>query len=250
MARRIVRAIRSGPNPGRFLRKDATSGRWQEVDDREAAWKASQALREKTRWASMMKKKKDAAAGGEEGSDTLDSTTTALALGDAIMMKEVVESATTNAAKKTKKRSSFIDTAEQAEEAESKVGDNSNGGANPNNLTKMAKCEHNSNTRSVVELNAPTEASHIAVPPVATLGGNKSESIDYLHPHTTNNDYITTTAYIVPKDEDILFGRGGRTNHHPGNVRLREIVDQYRPIYAGKSQHTPAHPQGRDGRFT
>ena len=250
MARRIVRAIRSGPNPGRFLRKDATSGRWQEVDDRETAWKASQALREKTRWASMMKKKKDAAAGGEEGSNTLDSTTTALALGDAIMMKEVVESATTNAAKKTKKRSSFIDTAEQAEEAESKVGDNSNGGANPNNLTKMAKCEHNSNTRSVVELNAPTEASHIAVPPVATLGGNKSESIDYLHPHTNNNDYITTTTYIIPKDEDVLFGRGGRTNHHPGNVRLREIVDQYRPIYAGKSQHTPAHPQGRDGRFT
>ena len=251
MARRIVRAIRSGPNPGRFLRKDATSGMWQEVADREAAWKASQALREKTRWASM--KRKDAAAaaaaGGEEGPDSLDTTTTALALGDAMMMKEVVESATTNAAKKKKKRSSFIDT-EQAEEAESKVGDNSNGGANPNNLTKMAKCEHNTNTRSVVELNAPTEASHIAVPPVATLGENKSESIDYLYPHTTNNDYITTTTYIIPKDEDVLFGRGGRTNHHPGNVRLREIVDQYRPIYAGKSQHTPAHPQGRDGRFT
>jgi len=41
----------------------------------------------------------------------------------------------------------------------------------------------------------------------------------------------TSTSDIFPKDEDILFGRGGRTNHHPGNKRLREIANSYRFTY-------------------
>lgn len=48
VARRIVRAIRYGPSPGRFLRKDAKNGMWYDVGDRHAAEKTSQALREKT----------------------------------------------------------------------------------------------------------------------------------------------------------------------------------------------------------
>lgn len=31
--------------------------------------------------------------------------------------------------------------------------------------------------------------------------------------------------------QSFLTGRGGRTNHHPGNVRLREIVNKYRFSY-------------------
>eukprot|EP00984_Skeletonema_dohrnii_P033446 scaffold30108_cov136-Skeletonema_dohrnii-CCMP3373.AAC.1 len=56
VARRIVKAIRTGKNPGRFLRK-GDDGKWQEVSDKEASWKASQALREKTRWSSMKQQK-------------------------------------------------------------------------------------------------------------------------------------------------------------------------------------------------
>ena len=210
MARRIVKAIRTGHNPGRFLRKDAF-GKWQEVDDREATWKASQALREKTRWASM---KMDT-----EGSYSSDP---AFALSDVMIstsMKVVVESATTNAVKKAKKRCA-INTQEKSEE-EFKEG---NSDTNTNNTTKKAKCE----TTGSIEVSVPTEASHIAVPPVESLTGKKAGAV-YLQPQI--NDCITT--YIIPKDEDVLFGRGGRTNHHPGNVRLREIVDQYRRIYAG-----------------
>jgi hypothetical protein len=210
VARRIVKAIRTGPNPGRFLRKDVL-GKWQEVDDKEATWKASQALREKTRWASM---KKDT-----EGSDSSD--TVAFALSDVMKstsMKEVV--ATTNAVKKIKKRSAIETQMMPDEELTEENSD-----ASTDSTKKKAKCE----TMGSIEIILPTEASHIAVPPVESLAGKKAGMV-YLQPQI--NDCITT--YIIPKDEDILFGRGGRTNHHPGNVRLREIVDQYRRIYAGE----------------
>lgn len=48
MARVIVRAIRNGDPPGRFLRKDETTGKWVDIGDKKAAEKTSQALREKT----------------------------------------------------------------------------------------------------------------------------------------------------------------------------------------------------------
>jgi hypothetical protein len=47
VARVIVRAIRNGDPPGRFLKKDEKSGKWLDVGDKKAAEKTSQALREK-----------------------------------------------------------------------------------------------------------------------------------------------------------------------------------------------------------
>jgi hypothetical protein len=48
VARVIVRAIRNGEPPGRFLRKDEKTGKWIDIGDRKAAEKTSQALREKS----------------------------------------------------------------------------------------------------------------------------------------------------------------------------------------------------------
>jgi len=47
VARVIVRAIRNGDPPGRFLKKDDKTGRWYDIGDKKAAEKTSQALREK-----------------------------------------------------------------------------------------------------------------------------------------------------------------------------------------------------------
>jgi hypothetical protein len=47
VARVIVRAIRHGDPPGRFLRKDEKTGKWFDIGDKKAAEKTSQALREK-----------------------------------------------------------------------------------------------------------------------------------------------------------------------------------------------------------
>jgi len=44
---RIVRAVRGGDRPGRFLKRDGRTGRWHEVGDRVAFRKTGQALREK-----------------------------------------------------------------------------------------------------------------------------------------------------------------------------------------------------------
>jgi hypothetical protein len=48
VARKIVKAIRCGSPPGRFLKKDPKNGMWYDVGDKHAAEKTSQALREKT----------------------------------------------------------------------------------------------------------------------------------------------------------------------------------------------------------
>jgi hypothetical protein len=49
IAQVIVRAIRNGDPPGRFIRKDNKTGKWVDIGDKEAATKTTQALREKTK---------------------------------------------------------------------------------------------------------------------------------------------------------------------------------------------------------
>jgi len=40
----------------------------------------------------------------------------------------------------------------------------------------------------------------------------------------------------TPHPHDVLSGRGGRVNSHPGNVHFREMVDSYKREYLGKHQ--------------
>ena len=35
----------------------------------------------------------------------------------------------------------------------------------------------------------------------------------------------------IPTDDDVLFGRGGYTNSHPGNIRFRAKALEFRPMY-------------------
>lgn len=175
VARRIVKAIRTGRNPGRFLRR-GDDGKWHEVSDKEAAWKASQALREKTRWSSMKQQK--AAQEIAEGSSKANE-----------LVEKVIEKATKSVNEKTNKKRKF----------------------------KEEEAAPSSQKRSA--LSAPTDTSQISIPDLSVarfccLRGSKA-----------------ALGSIIPRDEDVLFGRGGKTNHHPGNIRLRQIVLAYRSIY-------------------
>jgi hypothetical protein len=38
--------------------------------------------------------------------------------------------------------------------------------------------------------------------------------------------------YVNICDQDVLLGRGGRSNHHPGNKRYREEVENFRTLYS------------------
>jgi hypothetical protein len=37
--------------------------------------------------------------------------------------------------------------------------------------------------------------------------------------------------YVIPTDDDILMGRGGRSNNHPGNERYRQAIEELKPKY-------------------
>jgi hypothetical protein len=184
VARRIVKAIRTGKNPGRFLRK-GDDGKWQEVSDKEAAWKASQALREKTRWSSMkhLKAAQEIAEGSAKAHEYAE---------------KVVEKATKSVGKTTKKRKVKEELTSFSSQAESAA---------------IALEEQPT-------LNTPTEASQISIPDMSPT------RLPVPAP-----DNAVKAGVITPRDEDVLFGRGGKTNHHPGNKRLREIVISYRSIY-------------------
>ena len=65
--------------------------------------------------------------------------------------------------------------------------------------------------------------------------------------------------YVEPKTNDVLLGRGGRSNHHPGNKRYREEVKNLREWYGSigdnkeektkLSQTLVDRIQENDGRF-
>lgn len=62
---------------------------------------------------------------------------------------------------------------------------------------------------------------------------------------------------IVVKPNDVLCGRGGETNHHPGNIRYRSLVKAYQKLYLlAKRRDKPKIAQcivvsvrGVEGRF-
>merc|ERR1739841_473283 len=47
---------------------------------------------------------------------------------------------------------------------------------------------------------------------------------------------LDETIAIDPTDDDVLFGRGGYTNSHPGNIRFREKALEFRPVYERSSK--------------
>ncbi|VEU37031.1 unnamed protein product [Pseudo-nitzschia multistriata] len=40
-----------------------------------------------------------------------------------------------------------------------------------------------------------------------------------------------TKTYVEPSDKDVLMGRGGKSNHHPGNSRYRGEVEKFQERY-------------------
>ncbi|KAL9190831.1 hypothetical protein ACHAXT_000537 [Thalassiosira profunda] len=217
VARRIVKAIRTGPNPGRFLKK-GDDGRWHQVNDKEAAWKASQALREKTRWSSM----KHAEGEEEKAAAVVDATMGKVNVAEKANDKPVEKAA-------AKRKAAEVEVAKPAAMP-----------ALPSPVAAPAPAPKKARPAAPPRpkpqqpppmpapiLAMPTQISHIVVPPVVTVGDRKVGA-NYMLPAAMNNDAATG---VFPKEEDVLFGRGGRTNHHPGNHRLREIVNRYRAVY-------------------
>jgi hypothetical protein len=83
---------------------------------------------------------------------------------------------------------------------------------------RQAAAEKAAKQYALVGQKVPT-ANEISVPPLKSSGS------------------ISPNDGSTPTDADVLFGPGGRIQNHPGNVRLREIVDDY--MYAYKAAKKP-----------
>eukprot|EP01082_Thalassiosira_pseudonana_P011851 g10184.t1 g10184 contig4:1386953-1388368(+) len=228
VSRRIVKAIRV--MGGRFLKREDNSvadnaetyaAEWVEVSEKEAACKVSQAFREKTRWTDM--KGNASVSDGTVQVDvsasvptlpspvrrlhpipTMQPTALMNANAATMMFSGDAKGAIVQHAQKKRKRS---DAQKKAAHAESTAAKSA-----VVNAESEAKKEKSGESDSI--------QIQISVPPVPSLPNLM-----------TNGNAVFGNNTPTVRNEDVLFGRGGRTNHHPGNKRLRDIVDHYRVVY-------------------
>ena len=93
-------------------------------------------------------------------------------------------------------------------------------------------------TRDHLEVSAPVDASILPYPypvsevppsPVALAPGLSSKKKRKRRPRP--KVVPSTKVYVEPTLNDVLLGRGGRSNHHPGNKRYRDEVKNLREWY-------------------
>eukprot|EP00804_Cyclotella_cryptica_P030272 CCRYP_019229-RA/>CCRYP_019229-RA protein AED:0.00 eAED:0.00 QI:367/1/1/1/1/1/2/350/306 len=203
VAKRVVKKILSegfASSAVRFLKRD-DNGYWVEVDEHEAVCKVSQALREKSRWSCM------------KGNDE-----------NAPLVKLEVEPAVADAKKRGQpndeegSKDAFLKVEITKQTGEMKVKKSRlEAPTKQNSLNSSTESKPLGLLESplISELKLPT-ASDITIPPLEMAGAS---------------GILPGNDESMPTEADVLFGRGGRTNHHPGNKRLRQIVDQYKIAY-------------------
>mmetsp|Transcript_11767 Transcript_11767/g.16973 ORF Transcript_11767/g.16973 Transcript_11767/m.16973 type:complete len:394 (-) Transcript_11767:2697-3878(-) len=54
--------------------------------------------------------------------------------------------------------------------------------------------------------------------------------------HYARYNYYPLTGISSPHNHDVLFGRGGGTNNHPGNKRYRELVEERKSRYVSATR--------------
>jgi hypothetical protein len=91
-------------------------------------------------------------------------------------------------------------------------------------------CEMTEQPSSSCSSNSSKSLANILADPSSWL-----QSTEQLSLPTPPTDVISS---VVP--EDVLCGRGGETNHHPGNIQYRNLVKAFQPLYiASKRRDKP-----------
>lgn len=212
VAKRVVKKILSpdfADSPVRFLKRDE-SGLWVEVDAHEAACKVSQALREKSRWNCMKSSETD---------ERIRSMDVALKL-EVLTKKRGPTGEEETGGKKVLK----IETTNK-ETGEIKVKKIEVGGCKQETASQPQVEAKQPDTPARETETSVTEIKLLKLPEIVP----KANEISV--PPLESSDSILPSDGSMPTDADVLFGRGGKTNHHPGNVRLRRIVDHYKYGY-------------------
>jgi len=71
------------------------------------------------------------------------------------------------------------------------------------------------------------EEKYVTTPPITFGSGSKKQNHDNKQKQETQQQEPGYT------DKDVLFGRGGRTNRHPGNIKFRKELENIRQWYIG-----------------
>jgi hypothetical protein len=203
ISRRIVRAIRCGDQPGRFLKK-GEDGKWYDVGDHQAAEKTSQALREKTAEEKSTK--------GSSG--------------------EKKRPASTGASLPIAKRAASVARAvpQLTPLTPAEIEAMANRALPPITPPKIPPLEEYSTAARMVGKGNGKGKKKGA-------GSEKEVALGF----TGNTKPVDEDGNILVTDSDILCGRGGMTNHHIGNRRYRDIIDKHKPKYHEVAKtHKPA----------
>ena len=251
VARKIVKAIRTSNPPGRFLKKNAEDNKWSDVGDRNAAEKASQALREKSQNEKKETKAK-AKARYKKNEDSMKSFGNMLSYGNIPVSGSPAMYGKSGAMMPifpfvTPTMYGIIPSpgvqipllpampplAQYRGESLDPPKDTYSKPIEP--LSKATTDEKDEDEKdNASPTTSKTLTSDVAVNENITYVGsgycNDDKSLTY---PTTGGIFGATfpDGDIRMTDQDILCGRGGATNHHKGNKRFRDIVAVHRPDY-------------------
>jgi len=265
VARKIVKAIRTGNPPGRFLKKSSKDNKWYDVGDRNAAEKASQALREKSQNEKKETKAK-AKARYKKNEDSLK-TLGMMSYGNMPVSAGVAMYGKGGAMMPpfpyvTPAMYGIIPPGVQMPllPAMSPFP----GAGIPSDTSQFAQVRNDGLTspmnNAFLQSSEPTdkailktaisgnckEDSNGSPPTKFKMSASNGNSVNgtNIESGQTNDDKPLTypktggifgatdpDGNIIVTDQDILCGRGGATNHHKGNKRFRDIVAVHRPDY-------------------
>jgi hypothetical protein len=117
-----------------------------------------------------------------------------------------------------------------------------------NSIDLAAMSNHQSITPAI-QLSSPVPARAPVLPPgsffsLPSMGFQQQQQQQQQPPQPppvvvqTNNAAATAAAfsgggggYVIPKPEDVLFGRGKPTRNHPGNIRFRNLMESHAEEY-------------------
>jgi hypothetical protein len=203
VAKRVVKKILSdgfASSSVRFLKRD-DNGYWVEVDEHEAVCKVSQALREKSRWSCMKADEENASVVKLDVETTVaDTNTRSQPNEEERPTNDFLKVETTKSTGERKIKKIRLEAPTEQVSV---------------NTRTESKTQGLLESLPTSELKLPT-ASDIIIPPLEAAG---------------SSGILPGNDESMPTEADVLFGRGGRTNHHPGNKRLRQIVDHYKISY-------------------
>ena len=232
VARRIVKAIRAGAPPGRFLKKNPKDGKWYDVGDKNATEKTSQALREKFK-SRHQSPGKELTRGAKRPHEE-EMSPVAISRSTRIRANEPNGTPVTNATS-TPQSVGVANMHGMAHMAGSQPGPYSLAIRTRMSNTLNGPPLHTKSRGKNTAERSTNEGGTPATPPSAINSAlsdqKKSEQSDSVDLEKEEPNPVDDDGNIVVTDHDILCGRGGLTNHHRGNKRFRDIVALHRPDY-------------------